>query len=55
MVTKAISGAGDIDFNEGFESIYQAYDVICNRLNIPVKHPLLDVLKDKDGLIKDKL
>ena len=55
MVTKAISGAGDIDVNEGFESIYQAYDVICNRLNIPVKHPLLDVLKDKDGLIKDKL
>ena len=55
MVAKAISGAGDIDFNEGFESIYQAYDVICNRLNIPVKHPLLDVLKDKDGLIKDKL
>lgn len=55
MVTKAISGAEDIDFNEGFESIYQAYDVICNRLNIPVKHPLLDVLKDRDGLIKDKL
>lgn len=55
MVTKAISCAGDIDFNEGFESIYQAYDVICNRLNIPVKHPLLDVLKDRDGLIKDKL
>lgn len=55
MVTKAISGAEDIDFNEGFESIYQAYDVICNRLNIPVKHPLLDVLRDRDGLIKDKL
>lgn len=55
MVTKAISGAGDIDVNEGFESIYQAYDVICNRLNIPVKHPLLDILKDRDGLIKDKL
>ncbi len=55
MVTKAISCAGDIDFNEGFESIYQAYDVICNRLNIPVKHPLLDALRDRDGLIKDKL
>ncbi len=55
MVTKAISCTGDIDFNEGFESIYQAYDVICNRLNIPVKHPLLDVLRDRDGLIKDKL
>ncbi|MGP1465334.1 MAG: AAA family ATPase [Prevotella koreensis] len=54
-VTKFISDSGSEDIDEGFDSIYQAYDHICNKLGIQDKQPLLDVLKDRNGLLLNRI
>ena len=54
-VTKFISDSGSEDIDEGFDSIYQAYDHICNKLGIQDKQPLLDVLKDRKGLLLNRI
>lgn len=50
-VKKIISNLGDENVDEGFDSIYQAYNYICNKLQIQDKKSLLDILEDKSGLI----
>lgn len=50
-VKKIISDLGDENVDEGFDSIYQAYNHICNKLQIQDKKPLLDILEDRSGLI----
>ena len=54
-ITKIILDSGSTDINEGFGSIYQAYDYICEKLHIRDKQALLDVLKDRKGLIQDRI
>lgn len=54
-VLKDISKAGEIQVNEGFESLYEAYRSICGKYNVEVKGDLLDILKDRDGVLRDKL
>lgn len=51
MVKKIISNLGDENVDEGFDSIYQAYNHICNKLQIQDKKSLLDILEDRSGLI----
>ena len=41
--------------NEGFESINQAYSFVCQNYNCPSNLALLDILKDRDGYLKDKI
>lgn len=48
---KIISNLGDENVDEGFDSIYHAYDYICEKLEIQDKQPILDVLEDRNGLI----
>lgn len=50
-VKKIISNLGDENVDEGFDSIYQAYNHICNKLQIQDKKSLLDILEDRSGLI----
>lgn len=50
-VKKIISNLGDENVDEGFDSIYQAYNYICNKLQIQDKKSLLDILEDRSGLI----
>ena len=50
-VKKIISNLGDENVDEGFDSIYQAYNHICNKLQIQNKKSLLDILEDRSGLI----
>ena len=52
-IKKIISNKETIKVDVGFESIYQAYDEICNILGIQDKQPLLDVLKDRNGLLQN--
>lgn len=54
-VRKDISDTETIDMNEGFESVYEAYSSICGKYNVEVKGDLLDVLEDRDGVLRDKL
>lgn len=54
-VRKDICGTETIDINEGFESVYEAYNSVCEKYNVDVKCDLLDILKDRDGVLRDKL
>jgi hypothetical protein len=54
-VLKEISEAGETQINEGFESLYKAYKTICERHGVEASNDLLDVLKDRDGLLRDRL
>lgn len=49
-----VDGTGTI-LNEGFNSIYQAYFYVCQNYNCPSNLVLLDILKDRDGYLKDKI
>ena len=50
-VKKIISNLGNENVDEGFDSIYKAYNHICNKLQIRDKKSLLDILEDRSGLI----
>lgn len=52
---KDISDAEVISINEGFESLYEAYNSVCAKYGVEVKGDLLDLLKDRDGVLRDKL
>ena len=54
-ILKDISEAGEIQINEGFESLYEAYKTICEKYGIGASNDLMDVLRDRKGLIRDKL
>lgn len=54
-IRKIIVDGADIVLNEGFESINQAYSFVCQNYNCPSNLVLLDILKDRDGYLKDKI
>lgn len=53
-VIKDISETGEINVNEGYESIYGAYQSICAKYNTPETN-LLDTLQDRDGYIRERI
>lgn len=53
-VLKDISEAGEIKINEGYESIYVAYQNFCAKYLIPETN-LLDTLQDRDGYIRERI
>lgn len=54
-IRKIIVDGTDTILNEGFESINQAYFHVCQNYNCPSNLTLLDILKDRDGYLKDKI
>ena len=54
-IRKDISEDGEIEVNEGYESLYEAYKSICAKYGVEVKGDLLDILKDRDGVLRDKI
>lgn len=54
-IRKDISEDGEIEVNEGCESLYEAYKSICAKYGVEVKGDLLDILKDRDGVLRDKI
>ena len=54
-IRKIIVDGTDTVLNEGFESINQAYFYVCQNYNCPSNLTLLDILKDRDGYLKDKI
>lgn len=54
-IRKIIVDGADIVLNEGFESINQAYSFVCQNYKCPSNLVLLDILKDRDGYLKDKI
>lgn len=53
-VLKDISEAGEIKINEGYESIYVAYQNFCAKYLIPETN-IFDTLQDRDGYIRERL
>lgn len=53
-IHKDICATGEQAIDEGFESIYDAYQSICDRYHVPTGN-ILDILKDRTGLIRDKI
>lgn len=45
----------DTVLNEGFDSIYKAYSYVCQNYNCPSNLLLLDILKDRNGYLKDRI
>lgn len=54
-IRKIVVDGTDTVLNEGFESINQAYFYVCQNYNCPSNLTLLDILKDRDGYLKDKI
>ena len=54
-IRKIVVDGTDTVLNEGFNSIYQAYFYVCQNYNCPSNLVLLDILKDRDGYLKDKI
>ena len=54
-IRKDISEDGEIEVNEGFESLYEAYKSVCAKHGVEVKGDLLDILKDRDRVLRDKI
>lgn len=54
-IRKIIVDGTDTVLNEGFNSIYQAYFHVCQNYNCPSNLVLLDILKDRDGYLKDNI
>lgn len=54
-VLKDICKTGETQVNEGFESLYEAYKSVCDKFGVEVKGNLLDILMDRDGVLRDKL
>ena len=54
-VRKDICGTEIIEINEGFESLFEAYKSVCTKYGIEAKGDLIDMLKDRDGVLRDKL
>lgn len=54
-IRKIVVDGADTILNEGFESIYQAYFYVCQNYNCPSNLVLLDILKDRNGHLKDNI
>ncbi len=52
-IRKIIVDETEIVLNEGFESINQAYIYVCQHYDCPSNLVLLDILKDRNGYLKD--
>ena len=44
-----------MNVNEGYESIYVAYEEICKRYDLIKQDNLLDILQDRGELLRNKL
>ena len=53
-VLKDISEAGEIKINEGYESIYVAYQNFCAKYLIPETN-IFDTLQDRNGYIRERI
>ena len=54
-VRKDVSEAVEIQINEGFESLYEAYNWACKKYGLQPADDLLDILKDRDGYLKGRI
>ena len=54
-IRKIIVDGADTVLNEGFDSIYKAYSYVCQNYNCPSDLLLLDILKDRNGYLKDNI
>lgn len=54
-IRKIVVEGNNTILNEGFESLYQAYSYVCQNYNCPSNLTLLDVLKDRNGHLKDNI
>ncbi len=44
-----------MNINEGYESLYVAYEDICKKYDIIKQDDLLDVLQDRGKILRNKL
>lgn len=54
-ILRIISPNIDMNINEGYESIYVAYEEICKRYDLIKQDNLLDILQDRGELLRNKL
>lgn len=54
-ILRIISPNIDMNVNEGYESIYVAYEEICKRYDLIKQDNLLDILQDRGELLRNKL
>lgn len=54
-ILKIISSKGEEQINEGFESLYTAYRIFCERYKLAINNDLLTILQDRNGFLKDKI
>lgn len=54
-ICKIVVDGTDTVLNEGFDSIYKAYSYVCQNYNCPSNLLLLDILKDRNGYLKDRI
>lgn len=54
-ILKIISSKGEEQINEGFESLYIAYESFCERYKLIMNNDLLEILQDRDGFLRDKI
>ena len=54
-ILRIISPNIDMTVNEGYESIYVAYEEICKRYDLIKQDNLLDILQDRGELLRNKL
>lgn len=54
-ILRIISPNIDMNVNEGYESIYVAYEEICKRYDVIKQDNLLDILQDRGELLRNKL
>ena len=52
---KDISKDSEIEVNEGFDSLYEAYNSVCEKYGIIANGDLLDILKDRGAPLRDKI
>lgn len=52
---KDISKDSEIEVNEGFDSLYEAYNSVCEKYGIIGNGDLLDILKDRGAPLRDKI
>lgn len=55
IILKTISPKGEEKINEGFESLYTAYSKFCEKYNLSKMDDLLELVRDRDVFLKDKI
>lgn len=55
VIDKIISEAGEVVIGQGESSIYDAFDWAVDYLGAPIGSILMDTLRDRNGIIRDRL